>query len=74
MPVFVEEWSAEHVATPRRHLWSCRIPIVDRDSEFASESSGHRSAYGTHCHADGSALRGCDESRGTRYSERHSAH
>jgi len=30
-------------------------------------------AYGTHCHADDSALRECDESRGTRYSERHSA-
>ena len=29
---------------------------------------------GFHAHVHDSALRECDESRGTRYSERHSAH
>ena len=60
----------------RESAFASQLAIVDRDTELPSEASGHRSAtgtVGTTGHAADSALRECDESRGTRCSERHSA-
>ena len=58
-----------------RPVHTCRPVVVTSGRASSKLWAGRRTAssVGTHCHADDSALRRCHKSRGTRYSERHSA-